>query len=159
MWQESSRSKVCIEVTPRTASYLCCAKGGVWQVVLKPATTHFYKQIRGINLVRFLIEIRASVWGLLGDPRNPTPPAPSRGKKVTSELPYIKYLVPARRVFQRFPEDLLHKPSQVNFFRHLRTRNHILRSIFNPTRREGRRICVYVQCIGINNHEDLVNVI
>ena len=45
-------------------------------MVLKPATTHFYKQIRGINLARFLIEIRATVWGLLGDPRNPTPPLP-----------------------------------------------------------------------------------
>ena len=50
VWQESSKSKVCIKMTPRTASYLCCAKGGVWQLVLKPATTHFYKQIGGINL-------------------------------------------------------------------------------------------------------------
>ena len=81
VWQESSRSKVCIKVTPRRASYLCCAKGGVWQVDLKPATTHFYKQIRGINLVRFLIEIRASVWGLLGyaGTTAPSPPVNKNG--------------------------------------------------------------------------------
>ena len=81
----------------------------------------------------------------MGEPSQSAPLPPPWGKKVTSELPYIEDLLPARRVLQGFPEDLLHKPSQVNFFRHLKTRNHILRSIFIPTRPEGRRIFVAVR--------------
>ena len=53
-----------IRFTFKISSFSWCARGIVWQVVLKLAKGQFSEQFGGVNLGWFAIKFRASVWGL-----------------------------------------------------------------------------------------------